>query len=206
MSDISIREIVPAALAPATPNRPRLLVIGTALASAAVIVGFGSLLSFYVRTRALWLASDSGTWLPSGVNIPLTQPNMMAITLVFSLITVVWAVASMKSDDRSNTYIAVGLSIMFGFAYIAQTAYLLSLMGLPIAGDDAGRAPLFFAVIGSHLAITGAAMAYLAIMGIRSLGGNYNAKDVEGLYGAAMFWFVTVALYFAMWYAIYITK
>ena len=72
--------------------------------------------------------------------------------------------------------------------------------------DAAGRAPLIYAAIGTHLAITGAAMAYLAIMGIRSLGGNYSAKDVEGLYGAAMFWFVMVTMYFALWYAIYITK
>ncbi len=207
MSDISIREILPENVAGAAPSRPRLLVIGTALASVAVMVGFGSLLSLYVRTRALWIATgDNGPWLPRGVTIPLTQPNMMAMTLVLSLVTVLWAVASMKNDDRANTYVAVGLSLLFGFAYIAQTGYLLTLMGLPIAGDAAGRAPLFYAAIGTHLAITGAAMAYLAIMGIRSLGGNYSAKDVEGLYGAAMFWFVMVTMYFALWYAIYITK
>lgn len=206
MSDISIRETLPENVAVAAPSRPRLLVIGTALTSVAVVVGFGSLLSFYVRTRALWLAGDNGTWLPRGVTIPLTQPNMMAMTLVLSLVTVLWAVASMKNDDRANTYIAVAISLLFGLAYIAQTAYLLTLMELPIAGDPTGRAPLIYGVIGAHLAITGAAMGYLAIMGIRSLGGNYSAKDVEGLYGAAMFWFVMVTLYFALWYAIYITK
>ena len=206
MSDISIREIIPEDIAAPAPSRPRLLVIGTALASVAVIVGFGALLSLYVRLRALWIVGDNGPWLPRGVTIPLTQPNMMAMTLVLSLVTVLWAVAAMRNDDRPNTYIAIAVSLLFGFAYIAQTGYLLTLMEMPIAGDAAARAPLFYAVIGTHLALTGAAMGYLAIMGIRSLGGNYSAKDVEGLYGATMFWFVTVALYFAMWYAIYITK
>ena len=41
---------------------------------------------------------------------------------------------------------------------------------------------------------------------LRTVGGEYSAKDVEGIRGAAMFWYVTVGLYLVLWYAIYITK
>lgn len=206
MSDVSIRELVPSDIPPPVPSRSRLLTIGTALVSAVVSVGMGSLLSLYVRTRAEWLAAGDGTWLPRGVVIPLTQPNMIAMTMTLSLVTVLWSVSAMKNDDRPNTYIAIAISLVFGFAYVAQTAYLMTIMEMPIAGDAGARPPLFYAVIGTHMVIMLAAMAYLAGMGLRSLGGNYSSRDVEGLQGAAMFWFVSVGLYYAMWYAIYITK
>ena len=77
-------------------------------------------------------------------------------------------------------------------------------MGLGIADDV--RGPLIYGVIGAHLAILGAAMAFVAIMTIRALGGEYSAKDREGVYSAAMFWYVTVFLYMVVWFTIYITK
>jgi len=174
--------------------------------SVALMIGMGSLLSLYVRTRAEWIAAGEGPWLPRGVKIPLTQPNMIAVTMTLSLITVLWSVSAMRNDDRPNTYIAIGISLLFGFAYLAQTAYLLTIMDMPIGGDPGARPPLFYAVIGTHMVIMLAAMAYLAGMGLRSLGGNYSSRDVEGLQGAALFWFVSVALYFAVWYTIYIVK
>lgn len=203
--DRSAFDVLPERVPPATPARPRLLFIATALVSAAVAMGFAGLVGLYIETRAD-LVSTGVTWLPSGVSIPLTQPNMMAFTLVFSAVTMYWAVWSMKNDDRNNTGIALAMSVLFGFAYIAQTAYLLTIMELPIRGDELGRPPLFFAVIGSHIVIMFSAVVYAAVMWLRTLGGEYSAKDVEGVRGAAMFWYVAVGLYLVLWYAIYIIK
>ena len=77
-------------------------------------------------------------------------------------------------------------------------------MDLAIASDD--RAPLIYGVIGTHLALLGAAMVFVAVMTIRALGGEYSTKDREGIYAAAMFWYVTVFLYMVVWFTIYITK
>jgi heme/copper-type cytochrome/quinol oxidase subunit 3 len=198
-------DAIPAQLPAPTPARPRLLFIATGLVSAAVAMGFSGLIGIYVESRQDVRVTGE-TWLPRGVEIPLTQPNMMAITLVFSALTMFWAVSSLKNDDRNNTSIALSMSVMFGFAFIAQTAYLLTIMNLPIRGDELGRPPLFFAVIGSHLVIVLAAVVYAIVMWLRTLGGEYSAKDLEGLRGAALFWYVAVALYLVLWYAIYITK
>ncbi len=196
---------IPSQLPAPTPARPRLLFIATGLVSAAVAMGFSGLVGIYVESRHD-LRATGETWLPRGVEIPLTQPNMMAFTLVFSALTMFWAVTSLKNDDRNNTSIALSMSVMFGFAFVAQTAYLLTIMNLPIRGDEFGRPPLFFAVIGSHLVIMLAAVVYAIVMWLRTLGGEYSAKDLEGLRGAALFWYVAVALYLVLWYAIYITK
>jgi cytochrome c oxidase subunit 3 len=203
MTDVSLYEAIPADVPASRPARPRLLLIGTALASASVIMLMAGLLGIYIKTRADVIATGE-TWLPSGVTIPLTQPNMMAVTMVFSAVVMFWALSSLSRDDRANTYIALGLVLVMGFAFLSQTAYLLTIMDLGAA--DSFKAPLLYAVIGTHMAIVIAAMGYVAIMGLRTLGGEYNSRDREGLYGAAMFWYVSVVLYMAVWYAIYITK
>lgn len=198
-------DAIPSELPAPTPARPRLLFIGTALASAAVSSGFAGLIGLYIATRANVRATGQ-VWLPRGVEIPLTQPNMMAFTLVFSAVTMYWAVFSLKNDDRTNASIALSMTTLFGLAYVAQTAYLLTIMNLPVRGDELGRAPLFYAIIGSHIVIMLAAVLYAVAMWLRTLGGEFSAKDVEGIRGAAMFWYVAVGLYLVLWYAIYITK
>ncbi len=203
MTDITPFDAIPADAPAAPPARPRLLLIGTALVSLAVTMGFVSMVGLYAATRADVLATGE-RWLPSGVEIPLTQPNMMMFTLVFSAATMAWAIQAMRNDDRPNFHIATALSLLLGFAFIAQTAYLLTIMKIVIAASD--RAPLFYAIIGTHLVLMVAAMAYLAGMVLRAFGGEYSAKDLEGVYGASMFWYTTVGLYLVLWYAIYITK
>lgn len=186
-----------------SPTRPRLLLLATGLVSMAVAVGYSSLVGIYLFARAEVLHSGE-QWLPRGVTIPLTQPNMMMFTLVFSVATLAWATSAMRNDDRANFFIAVGLSILFGFAYIAQTGFLLTIMELGVRDDT--RAPLIYALVGVHVILMVAAIAYLAAMTLRALGGNYSAKDLEGVYGASLFWYTTVGLYMVLWYAVYITK
>lgn len=211
MTDVSLyRPLSSDAPAP-DAARPRMLLIGTAFASAAVFMGFLGMVGLYIGYRQDVIGAGE-TWLPSGVVIPLTQPNMMLATWSLSGAVLVWALVSMKNDDRANTYIALGFIMILGFAYIAQTGYLLSIMEMPLyptggdALDSLNRPPLFYGIIGTHIVMTLAGMAYLAIMGLRTLGGQYSAKDLEGLYGAAFFWFTTYAAYLLMWYVIYITK
>lgn len=211
MTDVSLFQPVTDSSPAAEAARPRLLVIGSAFASAAVFMGFLGMLGLYIGYRQD-VISTGETWLPSGVVIPLTQPNMMLATWSLSVVTLVWGLFAMKNNDRANTYIAIGFIMVLGFAYIAQTGYLLTLMDMPLFPADFGeldalnRPPLFYGLIGSHIVMTLAGMAYLAMMGLRAIGGEYNSKDLEGLYGAAFFWFTTYAAYLLMWYVIYITK
>lgn len=200
---ISLRETLPAGLPAAPPARPRLLMIGTGFACAAAMMLMGGLIGIYLNTRAEVIAAGE-VWLPNGVTIPLTQPNMMAITMVFSVLIMIWAISSLGRGDRSMAYVALGLVLLMGFAVIAQTGYLLTIMDLELASNV--RAPLIYGVIGTHLAILGAAMVFVAVMTLRALGGEYSSKDREGVYSAAMFWYVTVFLYMVVWLAIYITK
>ena len=47
---------------------------------------------------------------------------------------------------------------------------------------------------------------HTALMAFRTLGGQYSAKDREGVVAAAVVWYVMVAVYGAIWYAVLVTK
>ncbi len=203
MTDITPYEFIPADVAPAEPARPRLLLLATAMASVAITMGFMALIGQYVAERAAIIATGE-RWLPDGVTIPLTQPNFMGLTLAFSVVTIWWSVSAIKNDDRSNAFIAFLISLVFGFAFLAQTSYLLTIMQLEILASD--RALLIYAIIGTHIVLMLLAMGFAAVMALRTLGGDYSARDYEGVLSSALFWTMIVLLYGVMWYAIYITK
>ena len=43
-------------------------------------------------------------------------------------------------------------------------------------------------------------------MAFRTLGGQYSGRDREGIAAAALFWYVTVAVYAVIWYTVFVTK
>ena len=81
-TDITPYEYIPADVPAAEPARPRLLLIATSLMSVAVAMGFLGLIGHYVAERAA-VVQTGERWLPDGVDIPLTQPNFMGISIAF---------------------------------------------------------------------------------------------------------------------------
>jgi cytochrome c oxidase subunit 3 len=126
------------------------------------------------------------------------------VTLLMSAVTVAWALYALRNNDRVHAYLALGLSLMFGAAFITDTAYLWQQMGLGIR--DSYQAVLIYGITGAHVAMVGAGMLYLLVMGFRALGGQLTGRAAEGMSAALLFWYVTIAVYAVIWYAIYITK
>ncbi len=203
MTTTTSHDLIPAEYAEAPPVRPRLLVLATSLVSAAMAMGFVGLHAVYIAERAAVLATGT-RWLPDGVNIPLTQPNFMGLTLAFSVVTIWWAVSAIRSDDRANSLLAFAISLLFAFAYLAQTAYLFTIMEIEILASE--RAVLLYGIIGTHIVMALAAIVFAIVMALRTIGGDYSSRDYEGVLSAAIFWTMMVAMYGVMWYVIYITK
>lgn len=194
---------VPALAPPPQPRRPRALFVGTAFAAAAVGMAFLGLIAIYISVRSEAIAGG-GTWLPEGVVIPLTPPNVALATLLMSVVTMQWAIYAIGNRDRNNAYLALGLTLLLGAAFANSTAYLYSQMGLVIADSPVGV--LIYAISGAHLVLTIAALLYVGVVALRALGGEYTPRDHEGLSSAALFWYATVAVYALIWYTIFITK
>jgi heme/copper-type cytochrome/quinol oxidase subunit 3 len=187
---------------PPPAARPRVLLVGTVLGLSGVVMAFAGVLGYYVHQRALTKGA-TGEWFPTGVDIPLTPGNMGLITLVMSVVLVQWAVYAIKNDDRRNTYIALGLTVLLGLAHLNVMAFAFTQIKMPI-GSAVGV--LFYTIMSMHLAMVGAGLLFLGLMAFRTLGGQYSGRDREGVAAAALYWYVTVAVYAVIWYTIFVTK
>lgn len=187
------------------PRRPRLQLIGTTFAAAASVAVILGALAVYLQVRSETLA-ETGEWFPSGTTIPLSVGNMGMVTLGMSLVLVQWAVWASRNRDRGHAYMALGFTILLGIAHITQIGYLWTQWELPLNGEPTDPAVVTYAVLGLHVAMVAAALIYLALMGLRSLGGQFTGRDAEGLSAAALYWYVTVAVFAVIWYAILILK
>lgn len=194
---------------PAPPRRPRVLLVGTTLVSAASIAMFGGLLAAYFALRAD-VVSQGEQWLPDGSSIPLSPGNMTMVTLAMSLVTAQWAVHAGKQRDRGHAYFALGLTVLLGIAHVVQMGFLFTQWGVPLnaaAGEEpTTQAVLLFTIMGLHIAMVAAALIFFILMLLRSLGGQFTGRDVEGLSAAALYWYVTVGIFVVLWYGILIVK
>ena len=201
-----VTDLIPADPAPAPRARPRLVLIGTGLAIAGIAATFAGLLAVYISMRTA--AIESGTeWIPGGAGtIPLAPASVMFVTLVMSSITVHWAVWAIARDDRLNTYLALGLTLMLSVAFLNQAAFLYGQMGWEIAGDLAPQAVLIYAITGGQILMLLVAMVFVTLMAFRTMGGGYSRADSEGLVAASLFWHAAVLAYAVVWTAIYQIK
>ena len=191
-------------LPPAPPvQRPRVLVVGSAFAAAASFMVFIGLIGVYLAARADVINSGSA-WLPKGVAIPLQQPNTMFITLIMTVFTMQWAVSAISKNDRVNAYLALGLTLMLGIATIVMTTYLWYLMKLDVASGVQGV--LIYTITGAHIVMLVLAMLFVALMALRALGGQFTARQHDGITAAAVYWYAMVAVYALIWISIYVTK
>src|SRR5687768_2631343 len=165
---IATVDAVPATPPAPAPARPRVLFIGTSLATAATVMAFAGLIGIYLSARAAAL-SIGDPWLPEGAVIPLTPPNMALLTLVLSAITMQWAVDAVGKHDRPHAYLALGITLLFGAAYLNAMSFLFTQMGMSIRDSEA--AVLIYVITGAHMAMVGAAMIFAVVMGFRTLGG-----------------------------------
>jgi cytochrome c oxidase subunit 3 len=190
---------------PAAPplQRPRVLVVGAAFASAAAVMIFVGLIGIYLAVRANTLAT-ADTWLPKEILIPLQQPTTILFTLLMSVATMAWAVQAVSNNDKINSYLALAVTAVFGFSAIVMQSYFYSLMGADVTANV--QSVLIYTISGAWLIMLIVAIGFIALMGFRALAGGFSARQHDGITAAAVFWYAMVAVYALIWIAIYVTK
>ena len=190
---------------PAAPpvQRPRVLVVGTAFASAATIMTFVALIGIYLTQRASIIGAGD-TWIPKGSTIPLQQPNTMLFTLLMSAVTMQWAVHAIANNDRTNAYLALAITLFFGFCTVVMTWYLYGLINFDISANS--QSVLVYTITGLHLMVLVVAMLFISLTALRALAGSFDARQHDGVTAAALFWYAMVLVYALIWITIYVTK
>ncbi|MET0728240.1 MAG: cytochrome c oxidase subunit 3 [Acidimicrobiales bacterium] len=188
---------------PPAPRRPRVLLVGAAFGAVASSMIVATLLAVYLQIRGDRVAAGVPA-LPDGVVLPLTPGNMGLLTLSMSAITMAWLVYSLRHEDRTHAYLALGVTILLGVAFLNLTVYLYQQLAMPVT--TSGTSGMLYATTGAHLVMVVGGLLFTAVMGFHALGGQLTGRDAEGMSAAALYWYVTVAVYVAVWYGIYITK
>ena len=131
--------------------------------------------------------------------------GMGMVTLAMSVVTVAWAVYALRQRRPPPR-----LPRPRPHAAARRRLHQLHRLPVPAAGAAAHRArppaALLYIVTGAHLVMVVVGLVFVAVMGFQALGGQLTGRDAEGMTAAALYWYVTVAVYAAIWYGIYITK
>jgi cytochrome c oxidase subunit III len=191
------------ALPPApAPARPRMLLVATALASAAVGMLFAGMLGVWIALRDA-AGGTSTAWLPKGVEMPGVAANMMLIIMAGASVMVQWSVYAMARDNRRDAVVAAALTVIFGIAVFNAQAYIYQQIGVPVATRYGA---LFYSVTGAFLVALVAGMIMAVIVVFRSLGGRYSSKRHEGISALALYWHFLTATFAAVWFVVYVVK
>lgn len=191
---------LPAAPAPA---RPRTLLVGGALACAGAAMLFGSMLGIYLTIRD-GHGGTTAAWVPKGVTIPEIQSNIMLVIMVFISVLVQWARWSLVREDRTHTYMALGLTTLFAVGVLNAQVFIWRQMGLAVRGGP--YQSMFYAITGTFFAAVVAGIVLLLVCGFRALGGRIGRRHAESVTLVALYWHFLTAAFAAIWLVVYVVK
>ena len=202
MSDLALGSDQPAP----TVRRRRTEFIGVTFAVAGVAMYFGGLIAIYLAERAAFLAaSPGGSWMPEGADVQLTQPTMIAWTLLISVVTMQWAVYATARDERGHSLIALSVTFLFGVAVINQVVFQFLQMGI-VLDSGSNAAVLIYTISWSHVAMIVIALVYMAIGAFRNAASANTTVNSQGIASLAVFWYAIVVAYQVIWLAIFVAK
>ena len=185
---------------PGASDRPRPLVVATFLVIAAGVMLFAGLLGSYGAARSAAMARGE-TWLPESVLLPNVPLAVTYLSLAMSSVTAQWSVAAIVAGARSQLYLAVGLTLVLGAAFVNGLTFVWQRVGL--GAGDGDFATWVYALTVTHLLVVVAAMVLFVVLGFRALGGQFSPKDRQFVDCAAAFWHFAVAAGAAIWIAVW---
>jgi heme/copper-type cytochrome/quinol oxidase subunit 3 len=192
--------IAPASLPAAPPARRGTLLTGTLLAIAAGTMLVGGLLAIYFQARDA-VVSGGGTWGLPAKDMPNGALSVTYLALLLSAFTAQWAYSAITVGERRQTYVAVGVTMLLGAAFINGLTFCYTQLGL-VAGNST-YANVVYAVSGTHLFLVIAALALFVVMGFRVLGGQFGPENAEFVTSAVAVWHFVVAAGFAVWWCLW---
>lgn len=195
---------------PAIRVRPHAQLIASAVYSGVAVLALLTLIGVYVGARHTALAAGD-TWIAQG-GLPLTGPNIALFTLLLSIPAMAWAQQAIRADDRQSLWVSFAVVLLLGAAFINAEAFVLR--SLNVTGDaDAGvgisdntAMLLIFTIIGVHIAMVAAGLVSVLVTAFRALGGRMDRVDRDAVDAVALYWYVTIALFGILWYAVLVMK
>jgi heme/copper-type cytochrome/quinol oxidase subunit 3 len=118
-----------------------------------------------------------------------------------SSVSAQWSVSAINSRDRRMMYVAIGLTLVLGLAFVNALSF--SWAALDIAAESSRFATTMFAVTVTHLLVVIAAHVAFVVVGFRALGGQFSPENRELVVSTAAFWHFCAAIGLVIWYCIW---
>jgi heme/copper-type cytochrome/quinol oxidase subunit 3 len=193
---------LPSAAAPA-PRRQ--MFVGTAVGCVAAGSLMGAMLGLWMRFRTAAFDGPDGRWVPKGIKIPLVPANTMLLAFVLIAIFAQWTVYAARRDARSHVALGLTLVALIGIAIINAQAYIYARMKLPINGTETtAYNTMFYAVTGTFVLLLIIGVGFSAVTAFRYMGGRTSDREIVSAH--ALYWYFLGALFFALWFVVYVTK
>ncbi len=78
-------------------------------------------------------------------------------------------------------------------------------MKLPISGEDAtAYNTMFYAITGTFMLLLIIGVGFSAVTAFRYMGGRTTDREIVSAH--ALYWYFLSALFFALWFVVYVTK
>ena len=163
------------------------------------------MLALWMQFRTDALAATGGRWVPKGINVPLVPANTILLAFVPVCIFAHWAVYAARRDARSHTALALGLVGVIGLAIVNAQAFIYARMKLPINPKGAtAYNTMFYAITGTYLLLLILGIGFSAVTAFRYMGGRTTDREIVSAH--ALYWYFLGALFFALWFVVYVTK
>ena len=193
---------LPSAAAPA-PRRQ--MFVGTTLGCVAAGSLIGAMLALWMRFRTDALDVVDGRWVPKGIKVPMVPANTMLLAFLPIFVFAQWAVYAARRDARSHTVMALSLVGIIGLAVINAQAYIYARMKLPVGGTEpTAFNSMFYAITGTFVALMIIGIGFSAITAFRYMGGRTTDREIVSAH--ALYWYFLGAVFFALWFVVYVTK
>ena len=186
--------------APEAPRRGRVVLVGTLFAIAAGVMLLGALLASYFSVRDVAQAAGE-PWPPEDVVLPNVPLFIGYLTLLMSSVTAQWSVSALAARDRRSMYVAVGLTLVLGLAFVNALSFSWGQLGL--AAGSGRYANTVYAVTVTHLLVVIVAHVGLVVMGFRALGGQFSPRHRELVSAAVAFWHFSTLIGLVVWYCLW---
>lgn len=191
----------PLALPAAPDTRPRNVVtLGVAAAYASGLVAIGGLIAAWVKVRHTAGASQ---WPPDEVEHIDNYPgSMLAVTALLLASLAGWAVHAVRSDERRQAQVALGLTLLVGLAFLNAIWYVGATVGHgPGENAYALLVHAFVVVVG---VLTLAAVVLTVATMLRFAGGQVHAGDPEMATATGWAWSLTAVAWLAVYFTVYV--
>lgn len=174
-------------------------VLGLAVFIASEVMFFGALFATYFATRA-----QSATWPPPGIpHIEvLPVPAINTAILLASSVTMHWATLSIRRGSRRGLMVGVFLTMLLGIIFLSGQLYEYAHVGF--SPGDGVFGSLFFTMTGFHGARVFGGVAFLSVVWVRALLGQFSPQRYLAIEACGIYWHFVDAVWIALFTTLYL--